>query len=29
VEDHAHRDDVGFGQRIPKEIAGSGADACQ
>ena len=27
VEDHSHRDDVGFGQRIFEEIATSGADA--
>jgi len=27
VEDHTHRDDIGSGQRIPEEIAGSGADA--
>src|SRR4051794_19892980 len=27
VEYHAHRDDVGFGQRIFEEIATSGADA--
>ena len=27
VEDHAHRDDVGFGQGISEEVTGSRADA--
>ncbi len=27
VEDHAHRDDVGFGQWVFEEITGDGADA--